>query len=1195
MNKSQIKKFAVNARRELISSVKQRAYLYGVHEDTVEPESASMNGRLLTPSELSERRTLVQQVKEKGFEQVVEEVAYTWFNRFCALHYMEVNNYLPVRVFTDEEGAFHPQIMTEAVNLDMSTVDIEKVYEMVNADQKEALFKYLLICQCNELNKVLPGMFQTIDDYTELLFPDNLLRQGSVIEQMVSMIDKDDWENTIQIVGWLYQYYNSEPKDKVFAGLKKNIKISKNNIPAATQLFTPDWIVQYMVENSLGRLWLEGHPNDDLRSEWKYYLDEAEQTPDAQAQLGEIRAEYRKLEPQDIKVIDPCMGSGHILTYMFDILMQIYLDYGYTKREAVRSILENNLYGLDIDDRAGQLAYFAVMMKARQYDHRFFARGVQPHVYAIQESNHINRRHLDFMGGCMDELSKNDAKNSLTSLLDILTDAKEYGSILNVEPCDWTLLRRFVADITNEEEQYTLETTGIEKTSKALLRLISIGETMAQKYDAVVTNPPYMGASGMSAKLSDYVKKNYSGSKSDLFAVFIQKCTSLSNQYGLVSMMTSYTWMFLSGYQTLREEILYRRTLISLIQPEYHSFFDEAYVPICTFVFRKIHVNMAGEYIRLEDFHGAANQPVKALEAIHDLSCKYRFRFNTEHLRSIPGSPLVYWANHEMFTQYRICPLIQDICPPKPGLSTGENERFLRLWQEVPFGRISFKGLTERKWYPINKGGEYRRWYGNHQYVVNWENDGLEIKNFKDERGKLKSRPQNLQYNFSQAISWSLITTGALSVRYYPSYFMQNAAGICCYPVREKIYYILAFLNTKPAQAYATMLSPTMNTNAGDIARIPFVWDEKYSVKIDSITRNCISLSKRDWDAFETSWDFQRHPLLNYGVSLYSGLGDGKNAPTSHMKIEESKTSFKIFEVGAPKAYTIYSAFRLWSKSCEDSFNQLKANEEELNRIFIDIYGLQDELTPEVEDKDVTVCKADLGRDIRSLISYAVGCMLGRYSLDVDGLAYAGGEWNASKYRTFPADKDNIIPICDDAYFEDDMANRFERWVETVFGAATLEENLQFIADALGGRGNAREVIRNYFINDFYADHLKVYQKRPIYWLFDSGKKNGFKALIYMHRYDQDTLARLRTDYVHEQQERFRTVISQTERSLVTAEGSTRVKLNKKLAKVKAQLDEASVFEEKVAHLADQRISIDLDDGVKHNYALFPEILAKIK
>lgn len=499
MNKSQsqIQKFAVNARRELISRVKQRAYLYGVHEDTVEPESASMNGRLLTPSELSERRTLVQQVKEKGFEQVVEEVAYTWFNRFCALRYMEVNNYLPVRVFTDEDGVFHPQIMTEAVNLDMNTVDIEKVYEMVNADQKEALFKYLLICQCNELNKVLPGMFQTIDDYTELLFPDNLLRQGSVIEQMVSMIDKGDWKNTIQIVGWLYQYYNSEPKDNVFAGLKKNIKISKNNIPAATQLFTPNWIVQYMVENSLGRLWLEGHPNDDLRSEWKYYLDEAEQAPDVQVQLEEIRAEYRKLEPQDIKVIDPCMGSGHILAYMFDILMQIYLNYGYTKREAVRSILENNLYGLDIDDRAGQLAYFTVMMKARQYDHRFFGRVVQPHVYAIQESNHINRRHLNFMGGSMDELSKNNAKNQLTSLLDTLTDAKEYGSILNVEACDWVLLRRFVTDTTNEEEQYTLETTGIEKTSKALLRLISIGEALAQKYDAVVTNPPYMGASNM--------------------------------------------------------------------------------------------------------------------------------------------------------------------------------------------------------------------------------------------------------------------------------------------------------------------------------------------------------------------------------------------------------------------------------------------------------------------------------------------------------------------------------------------------------------------------------------------------------------------------------------------------------------------------------------------------------------------------
>ena len=1191
MNKSQIQKFAVNARQELISRVKQRAYLYGVYEDTVEPESASMNGRLLTPSELSERRTLVQQVKEKGFEQVVEEVAYTWFNRFCALRYMEVNNYLPVRVFTDEKGAFHPQIMTEAVNLDMSTVDIEKVYEMVNADQKEALFKYLLICQCNELNKVLPGMFQTIDDYTELLFPDNLLRQDSVIEQMVSMIDKDDWKNTIQIVGWLYQYYNSEPKDKVFAGLKKNIKISKNNIPAATQLFTPDWIVRYMVENSLGRLWLEGHPSTELRSKWAYYLDEAEQTPDVQAQLEEIRAEYRKLEPQDIKVIDPCMGSGHILAYMFDILMQIYLDYGYTKREAVRSILENNLYGLDIDDRAGQLAYFAVMMKARQYDRRFFARGVQPHVYAIQESNHINRRHLDFMGGSMDELSKNNAKNQLTSLLDTLTDAKGYGSILNVETCDWVLLRRFAVDTTHEEEQYTLETTGIEETSKVLLRLISIGETMAQKYDAVVTNPPYMGRGNMSQKLSEIVKRLYPDSKSDLFAVFIEKCNQMLSQYGLQSMITQQSWMFINSYAKLRENIL-KSTVINMVHLGARAFEEIGgeVVQTTSFVIEKQYIKAyKGVYSRLVDENTQEKKEQMYLSGIQ------RYIFNQDNFKMIAGEPLAYWLGQNTLENFKYSKSIGDEYFSCYGILTGHDEGFIFSWSEIAFCDVAsdcdsvhaFEN-SHKKYAPLCKGGAFRKWYGNRDLVIRYDKHGL------DEMSKYPKYASNGQARyFTKGLTWAEVCMGNLSVRYMPEGNIFSLKGPAMFHKNpDMLYRVIGYLNTNVVAYFIGILNPTISCGNGVLNRLPI--KDLECVDVCNVLNN-IELSRADWDSFETSWDFQRHPLLNYGVSLYSGLGDGKNAPTSHMKTEKSKTSFKVFEVGAPKAYTIDSAFRLWSKSCDDRFNQLKTNEEELNRIFIDIYGLQDELTPEVEDKDVTVRKADLGRDIRSLISYAVGCMLGRYSLDMDGLAYAGGEWDASKYRTFPADKDNIIPICDDAYFEDDMANRFEKWVEAAFGAATLEENLQFIADALGGRGNAREVIRNYFINDFYADHLKVYQKRPIYWLFDSGKKNGFKALIYMHRYDQDTIARLRTDYVHEQQERYRTVISQTERSLVTAEGSTRVKLNKKLAKVKAQLDEASVFEEKVAHLADQRISIDLDDGVKHNYALFPEILAKIK
>lgn len=1151
MDKNAIKKFATEARRELMARVSQRALLYGISPKAeADPEDDVVEGRLLSSTEKRQRAALIEAIKEKSYDQVMEEVAYTWFNRFCALRFMEVNGYLPgrVRVFTDENNAFKPQILAEAIHLEMEGLDREKVFAYKETDGNDDLYKYLLITQCNALSDVLPKMFQKIADATELLFPDNLLREGSVLHQMIETIPEEDWKDAVQIIGWLYQYYNSEKKDEVFAALKKNVKISKDNIPAATQLFTPDWIVRYMVENSLGRLWVEGHPDEALKSNWKYYLEEAEQEPEVQAQLATIREEYKALKPEDIRCIDPCSGSGHILAYMFDVLVQIYESYGYTTREAVASIVENNIYGLDIDDRAAQLSYFTVMMKACQYDKRFLHRKVQPHVYAIVESNHVDRFAVEYF--CNGDAK---LKKAMDTIIKEQHDAKEYGSIITVSQQDWDALYARFDEIQNESVMSisTDEALGLRS-------IVNVAKVMAQKYHVVITNPPYMGSGSMSKRIANFVAEYFPSGKADLFAVFMEKCTAYAKPLGLIGMMTSYTWMFLSGYQALREEIFYMHSLISLIQPEYHSYFDEAYVPICTFVFRNNHTEQTGEYIRLERFTGAAVQPIKALEAIQNINCEYRFHFNTRHLHAIPGSPLVYWANPNLFVQYETCPLIQDICSPKPGLSTGENERFLRFWQEVSVERISFDGLNDRKWYPINKGGEYRRWYGNHQYIINWENDGLEIKNFKDSRGKLKSRPQNLQYNFTEAVSWSLITTGAFSVRYYPSYFMHNAAGICCYPSKEKLTYVLAFLNTKPAQTYATMLSPTINTNAGDIARIPFVWNQAYVVTVDTLTDKNIFLARSEWNSFEESWYFRKHPLV---------------CPV----------------------FTIAEAFAQWQAECDERFNRLKANEEELNRIFIDIYGLQDELTPEVEDKDVTVRKADLERDIRSFISYAVGCMFGRYSLDVEGLAYAGGDWDGSQYPTFAADKDNIIPISDDEYFEDDILSRFVKFVEVVYGKGTLEENLAFIAEALGGKGQPRDVIRDYFLKRFFKDHCKTYQKRPIYWLFDSGKKNGFKCLIYMHRYSPDTIARIRTDYVHEQQARYRSAIDDLEARMEKASSGERVKLNKKLKAVTDQAKEVQIYEEKIHHLADQMIAVDLDDGVKMNYAKFQDVLAKIK
>ena len=1184
MDKNAIKKFAVWARTELIARVSLKGMEYGITEDNiVDAVADSVGGKVLTDAEKKQRMACIAEINDKGYKQVMEEVAYTWFNRFSALRFMEVNGYLPshVRVFTDEENNFKPQIITEAIHLDLDGLNMEKVYELKEAEKTEELYKYLLIVQCNALNKVLPGMFQKISDYTELLLPDNLLRDGSVIQQMIELIPEDEWKDAVQIIGWLYQYYNSEKKDDVFAALKKNVKITKENIPAATQLFTPDWIVRYMVENSLGRLWLEGHPDakeqllpteeeqsayvagnrEPEDTKWHYYLEEAEQEPEVKAQLAEIRKEYAALTPEQLKVIDPCSGSGHILAYMFDVLMKIYESYGYTTREAVASIVENNIYGLDIDDRAAQLAYFAVMMKARQYDRRFFSRGIQPHVYAIGESNHVDKFAVKYF--CNGDAK---LKTAMDTIISELYDAKEYGSILTVTPQDWSALYNRFAEITEDINMSR------EIALRELLPLVQVAEALAQKYDVVVTNPPYMGGSGMSGKLSDFVKKNYPDSKSDLFAVFIERCNEMTRKNGYQTMITQHAWMFLSGFQKLRNKLLVF-DIVNMAHLGIGTFEDlnSKVVQSVSFVFRKVyHEKYKGCYNRLFEKQGLQEDNAKKENWL--VLGTYKFVASQTNFSQIPGSPVAYWVSNRLFHIFLDYPSLENYASPKQGLITGDNERFLRFWHEVPKVDIAFERNDTVKWMPINKGGDFRRWSGNQEYVINWENKGVEILNFKDTNGKLRSRPQNLSYNFKESISWSLVTSGGFSARYYPECFMFNVAGICCFP-ESHLNYILGLLNTKITSIITQILNPTINMNAGDVAKLPIVVSDKKEPVIESLVKELRYDSKQDWDSFETSWDFQHHPLIR-------------------------------------KVSTIAEAFDQWQIECDNRFNHLKDNEEELNRIFIDIYGLQNELTPEVEDKDVTVRKADLGRDIRSFISYAVGCMFGRYSLDVDGLAYAGGEWDkvnsseggregtlgcASKYVSFPADKDNIIPICDDEYFEDDIVGLFVEFVKTVYGAETLDENLKFIADALGGKGQPKDVIRNYFLSDFYSDHCKIYQKRPIYWLFDSGKKNGFKALIYMHRYQPDTIARIRTDYVHEQQARYRTAIADLEQRIANVSTGERVKLNKKLTALQAQDTEIRTYEEKIHHLADQMISIDLDDGVKKNYAIFQDVLAKIK
>ena len=1191
MDKNAIKKYAIWARRELIDRVTKRAAVFGVSkEDVGDPNADSVNGHLLSDAEKRQRQAMIRRIEEKGYEQVMEEVAYTWFNRFAALRFMEVNGYLPthIRVFTDDEGHFRPQILSEAIHLDLDGLNKPKVYQLKDSNQEEELFKYLLIVQCNALNGILPGMFQKIEDYTELLLPDYLLREGSVIEQMVTLIPEDDWKDQVQIIGWLYQYYNTEPKDKVFADLKKNIKISKENIPAATQLFTPDWIVHYMVENSLGRLWLEGHPsardkylpdhNADgsvcvKEGKWNYYLEEAEQEPAVEAQLAEIRKQYAALKPTEILTIDPCAGSGHILCVLFDVLVQIYEDYSYTAREAAASIVQNNLWGLDIDDRAAQLAYFAVMMKARQYDRRFFTKEVQPHVYAIQESNLIERKHLNYLGHGLSALERNNALNQMNALLDAFIDAKEYGSILQPGAYDWALLSRFVAD-TTPEQQVTFDESGVEATQAQLRLMIAQGQALAQKYHAVVTNPPYMGGSGMSAKLSDFVKSNYPDSKSDLFAVFMERCRQMAVNNGFQAMITQHSWMFLSSFEKLRTKLL-TVDIVNMAHLGARAFEEIGgeVVQTTSFVIRKSHVaDYKGEYCRL--IEPTTQQGKEDMF----LAGENRYAADQSNFSKIPGAPVAYWVSEAILRNYSSFPNVGDVSLVKKGLFTGQNDLFFRYWYEPAFSSVDF-GVTdkneilEKHYVPMNSGGTFRRWYGNRLSIIKFDSKHYDL--ITNNQGH---RSPHLY--FKESAAWTKITASSFSIRYSEVGFVNNDASMAVYEGTADFFAIIGLLNSKVAQHYLSLVNESLNYTTGNVSSVPYV--ERDTPNIRSLVEHCIEISKADWDSFETSWDFKEHPLIRWSRCLGDATSIGA-------------TIQYYYGRRMPVSCPLELCYLLWQGECNKRFEELKSNEEELNRIFIDIYGLQDELTPDVDDKDVTVRKADLSRDIRSLISYAVGCMVGRYSLDKPGLAFAGGAWDASQYVTYPADKDGILPITDDEYFADDIVTMFVNWLKTVYGADTLEENLRFISDALGGKGSPREVIRNYFLNDFYKDHLKIYQKRPIYWLFDSGKKNGFKALVYMHRYQPDTIARVRTDYVHEMQSRYRTAIADVEQRLNDASTSERVKLTKRLNALQAQADELRQYEEKIHHLADQMIAIDLDDGVKVNYAKFADVLATIK
>lgn len=1202
MNKAAIKNFAIWARNKLIADISYSAGLMGIKSEGIEnalPQSTlstefynigNENPYSISGDAIKQRRKLVEVIRRKenesdyetAYKYIIGEVAYTWFNRLIAIRFMEANDYLPshMRVLSSDTGKLEPDIVTNICDTELELTDEEreKVIQLKTDNQLDELFCMLFIKQCNALNEYLPELFEKTNDYTELLLNISVIDKDGVVYKLVHDISEDDFNiekgGQVEIIGWLYQYYNTEPKADVF-GRPSGTKIRKEDVPAATQLFTPDWIVRYMVENSLGRLWVEGHPNDELKANWKYYLEEAKQEPEVEEKLAEIRREYAGLNPEDIKIIDPCMGSGHILVYAFDVLMQIYESAGYGQRDAAISILENNIYGLDIDDRAFQLAYFAVMMKARQYNRRILNGEYKPNLYSIKESNGINRNHLKYFGTGLNESDKDKALSQMNSLLDTFIDAKEYGSILTVEEYDWELLERFVSD-SESSGQISMETVGIEDTKEALLQMIAQGKVLGQKYWVAVTNPPYAGSGNLSAKVNNYLKKNYPDSKSDLFAVFIERCGQMIVDKGYQAMITQHSWMFLGSYSNFRKNIIQNNSLVNMSHLGSRAF-DEIsgeVVQTTAFVLNRVSLDdYLGIYIRLVNGNNELGKKILFLNTEN----KNIFEFKFSRIKKIPNSFFGYWIKDVVIDHLIKTRKAKDYGVAKQGLITSDNERFLRFWCEVNIEKI------KTKWFKYNKGGGFRRWYGNSVYVVNWENDGFEICNFFDNSGKLKSRPQNTQYFFKDALTWNDVSTTDFCCRFInnetafdasgPEFFLNN---------NDYILYFLGLFNSVTVQEFMNLICQGLHYSTGHIPQIPIKIERKQEV--ENIVDKNLEISKRDWDYYETSWDFKYHPIVETST-IQDGLEN--------------------------KSKAISDSYHSWVYECEQRFFNLKSNEEELNRIFIDIYGLQDELTPEVLERDVTVHRVFDSKEavpesmkgsayirtrrdeIVSLLFYAVGCMFGRYSLDTEGLAYAGGEWDDSKYDKFKPDANNIIPITDEAYLEDDIdiITRLCTWLKVVYGEDTLEENLDFIAKALGNKGNSsREIIRNYFMNDFFKDHCQTYSvtgsgKRPIYWLFESGKHNGFKALIYLHRYNADTIGNLRIDYLHRMQRIYESEIGRMQDSIEHSRNAREVAAaTKRKEKLQKQLKECREYDEKIAHLALSRIELDLDDGVKVNY-----------
>ncbi|WP_180178839.1 BREX-1 system adenine-specific DNA-methyltransferase PglX [Acinetobacter sp. YH01013] len=1171
MNTSHIKKYAPQARNDFIAAMRKQAAKYGITADRILP--AEQKGDLLLIGDqvfplsvMKPRDKLIKRIQTSSFEQTIDYIAYSWFNRLCAIRYMECKGLLDHgrRVLSSADGsAGLPQILEECLDIDLPGLDSSRVAELkLDGNKDEELYRELLLAQCHALNQVMPLLFEQVSDESELLLPDNLTKTDSLIRDLVSSIPEEDWSD-VQIIGWLYQFYISEKKDQVIGKVVKS-----EDIPAATQLFTPNWIVKYLVQNSVGRLWLMAHPESTLASEWEYYIQPAEQSDEVNAQLKQlidvrISEDGDTLNPESITVLDPACGSGHILVEAYDCLKAIYLERGYRSRDIPRLILENNLYGIDIDTRAAQLASFALLMKAREDDRRLFSNPPKLNIIALRDSQ---PERLDALS---QDLANTDIPQAdLKELLDLFEHASTFGSLIQVP----ATFAKKLSDL--ETKLNTALKSGdifSQQSAQELLPLVLQAKLLAKQYDAVIANPPYMGNKYLNPNLKTYLKDNYQGYEKDLFSAFMIRDLQLTKESGQLGFMSPFVWMFISSYENLRTHFIDHATITSLIQLEY-SGFDGATVPICTFTLAKSHVsNFMGSYIRLSDFRGSENQAPKTLEAINNHDCGWFFNAKPDDFKKIPGSPVAYWVSLNTIKLITDNKTMGEVSVAKQGLATANNDLFLKLWHEINYKSIGFSmknrehaQKSDNKWFPFNKAGEFRKWYGNQEYVVNWKNDGSEIKDYRDENGKQRSRPQNIEYYFKESISWSDVTSSTNAFRFYPCGFIHGnvAHSVFDFKNDEKAEFLL-FLNNKFCSDLVKILSPTMHFDIGYFNKLPMPNMQEITKKVS--VDKLINLAKNDWDSYEISWDFTQNPIIRTGQP------------------------------------NLEQAFNTWRQQNADAVAEMKRLEEENNKLFIDAYGLQDELTPDVPDERITLTRADREKDSQRLVSYAIGCMMGRYSLDEPGLIYAHAgnqDFDASRYQTFPADADGIIPLTEMHWFEDDATHRIQEFLTAVWGKDTLDANMQWLAESLDKKASetAEDTIRRYLASKFYKDHMQTYKKRPIYWLFSSGKQGAFQALVYLHRYNESTLARMRTEYVMPLISKMAAYANSLETAKESSDSAAEIKrIEKKLQELHKQQAELSSFEEKLRHYADQRISLDLDDGVKVNYGKFGDLLAEVK